>query len=170
MRPVPTQPCEPGDSVGWMLSVERIFLDHESECAARLQNTESELVNLRVALDGAMGSIAQTFRALTEEAGDLAADRKTSVNVAVEAIQFHDIGGQWLAHLAAEIRQTRELVASMRVPFQAMRAAANGDWHGFERDAAQWEQINLRLQELRLAAASRPVGHAPECCGDVEIF
>lgn len=168
MRHSQAAPADPraADTSGWMASVETAYVAHESECAARLRSTELELEKLRLTLNRAMSSLAMAFheQSASGNGGD------SRLDAAVEAMQFHDIGGQWLAHIALHLRQTQQLVAALRVPFEAMRSAAQGDWHGFERGSEQWLRMSQSLAELRAGETAHPVGHALESLGDVELF
>ena len=92
------------------------------------------------------------------------------IAAAVKAIQFHDIGGQWLLSIASQIRTTHELVMALRVPFDAMKSAATGDWQGFERGAESRARISNSLAELKKSGAAHPVGHTLESFGDVDLF
>jgi hypothetical protein len=149
-----------------MASMETAYLEYEAECGACLRSTELELENLRQTLDRTMSSLACAFQGMAESEGS----GGQRLDAAVEAIQFHDIGGQWLVNIASNVRKTQQLVTALRVPFEAMRSAASGDWQGFERGAAHWERISQNLAELKTSRMARPVGHALESFGDVELF
>ena len=162
------------DQVGWLARAEQTFRAHEEECSARLADTEQDIERLRSSLEEAMGSLARAFHAQAAPgeapgatAGSLEAAR---LEAAVMAIQFQDIGGQWLAHIAAHLRQTRALVEELRTPFDVVRLAALGDWHGFERGSGACEGMDRSLSDLRQRRTSHPVGRSPGGGGDVELF
>ena len=129
--------------------------------------TEQDIERLRRNLDATMRSLAQAFRGMAVEGTQSAGP---PLEAAVMAIQFQDIGSQWLAHIAKDLRETRGLVEELRVPFDVVKLAAIGDWHGFERGSSAWDGMDRSLSELRQRQASHPVGEITDAAGDVDLF
>ncbi|MSQ53693.1 MAG: hypothetical protein EXR28_17655 [Betaproteobacteria bacterium] len=164
---------------GWLARADNAFRAHEDECAARLAATEQDIERLRQNLEQTMGSLAKAFQGLPDvEAGSRGAAAgsrhgevdRTRLDAAIVAIQFQDIGSQWLAHIASHLRLTRSLVEELRMPFDVVKMVAIGDWHGFERGTGAWDEMGESLAVLRANQPRHPVGHALKGCGDVEIF
>jgi len=155
------------DPAGLLARADEAFRAHENECAMRIAATEQDIERLRRNLDATMGSLARAFEGLAAEG---AGSGTPTVEAAVMAIQFQDIGGQWLAHIAKDLRETRGLMEELRVPFDVVKLAATGDWHGFERGARAWDGMDRSLNDLRTRQASHPVGDVTDLAGDVELF
>ena len=155
------------DLVGWLARADEAFRAHEAECAVRIAAAEQDIERLRQNLEVTMGSLAQAFQGMLAE-GKAAA--VPSLDAAVMAIQFQDIGGQWLAHIAKDLRETRCLVEELRVPFDVVKLAAVGDWHGVERGGDAWDGMDRSLADLRRRQTSHPVGAVSGGAGDVELF
>jgi len=155
------------DPEGWLNRADEAFRAHESECAMRIAATEQDIERLRRNLDATMGSLAQAFQGMAAEG---TASGTPTLEAAVMAIQFQDIGGQWLAHIAKDLRETRGLMEELRVPFDVVKLAATGDWHGFERGSSAWDGMDRSLTDLRTRQASHPVGDVTDMAGDVELF
>jgi hypothetical protein len=155
------------DAAGWLARAEEAFRAHEAECSVRIAATEQDIERLRRNLVATMGALAQAFQGMAAEGPQNCAP---TLEAAVMAIQFQDIGGQWLAHIAKSLRETRGLVAELRVPFDVVKLAAIGDWHGIERGSDAWDGMDRSLSGLRQRQAPHPVGAVPDGAGEIELF
>ena len=81
------------DTGGWLARADEAFRAHEAECAVRMAATEQDIERLRRNLDATMRSLAQAFRGMAVEGTQSAGP---PLEAAVMAIQFQDIGSQWL--------------------------------------------------------------------------
>jgi hypothetical protein len=89
------------------------FIERQRECEARLLAAEEDVIRLGGALNGAMQQMNDAFRSLTQSE---LKQSSPAMDAVVAAAQFQDIGGQWISHLGAHLKRTRELLPGLGEP------------------------------------------------------
>ena len=116
-----------GGAEGWLREVQSAFSAHHDECTQQVHKVGVDLARLQRLLDDAMSKLADAFSELASGQNPGAEAGARPVEVVVTTLQYHDICLQLLEHLRQRLEQTGRLIDQLRLPFEAVAAAAKGE-------------------------------------------
>ena len=158
-----------GGAEGWLREVQSAFSAHHDECTQQVHKVGVDLARLQRLLDDAMSKLADAFSELASGQNPGAEAGAGPVEVVVTTLQYHDICLQLLEHLRQRLEQTGRLIDQLRLPFEAVAAAAKGEASRLRSPEPGRGTDGRAIADLRQARASQPCD-ATRGFGEVELF
>ncbi len=159
-----------GGAEGWLREVQSAFSAHHTECTQQVHKAGVDLASLQGFLDDAMSKLADAFSELASGQNPGAEAGARPVEVVVTTLQYHDICLQLLEHLRQRLEQTGRLIDQLRLPFEAVAAAAKGEATGCDLPNLDVELMGEAIADLRRRVHRSPVTRDAVGFGEVELF